>query len=79
MMQYAPRRNYSAPAPVAAVVSAPVTTADVSPASFAGVSEADQITAIRKLYAVVNPDKMSQVGVWARLSCAVDGFVVLSL
>ena len=59
MNDYAPARNYSEPAPKAP--SGPATTADVSAASFRGVSEADQIAAIRRLYAVVNPDKMSQV------------------
>ena len=58
LAQYAPSSQ-----PVAAVYQpdAVATTADVSAAVFAGVSEADQIAAIRKLYEVVNPDKMAQV------------------
>jgi hypothetical protein len=34
--------------------------ADLSAISFAGVSDADQIEAIRRLYTVINPDKMNQ-------------------
>ena len=55
----------AAPAsPAVAAPSGPIATkADVSAAVFAGVSEAEQIAAIRKLYEVVNPDKMAQVRV----------------
>ena len=55
--------TYGSPAVLSPTASSstPLTTADVSAASFRGVSEADQIAAIRRLYAVVNPDKMSQV------------------
>ena len=52
----------AAPAHVAAS-TAVATTADVSAGSFDGVSESDQIAAIRRLYTVVNPDKMNQVRV----------------
>ena len=37
------------------------TTADVSAASFDGVSEADHLAALRGLYTIINPDKMGQV------------------
>ena len=65
------------PTPVATPTAALATTADVSAGSFAGVSEADQIDAIRRLYTVVNPDKMGQVelmwqkfgaGIWEALA-----------
>ena len=65
----------AAPAsPAAAAPSGPIATkADVSAAVFAGVSETEQIAAIRKLYEVVNPDKMAQVRFCtASLSCS-DG------
>ena len=46
--------------PVAAS-AALATNGDVSAASFDGVSEEEQLDAIRRLYNVVNPDKMGQV------------------
>jgi hypothetical protein len=60
-----------APAPaVASPVAAPAalaTSGDVSAASFDGVSEEEQLDAIRRLYNVVNPDKMGQVRGWAKV------------
>jgi hypothetical protein len=50
------------PSPSAANPGSLTTTADVSAESFEGVAAADHIAAIRRLYMVVNPDKMSQVG-----------------
>jgi hypothetical protein len=54
-----------APASVASPVAAPsgpiATTADVSAGAFAGVSEAQHVEGLRKLYAVVAPEKLSQV------------------
>ena len=49
---------------MASPVAAPAalaTSGDVSAASFDGVSEEEQLDAIRRLYNVVNPDKMGQV------------------
>jgi hypothetical protein len=73
-----PSSSYTATPVVASSSSGAIaTTADVSAASFAGVSESDQIAAIRRLYTVVNPDKMSQVelmwqkfgaGIWEALA-----------
>ena len=69
--------SVSSPVAAPASSSSIATTADVSAASFAGVSEADQLAAIRRLYTVINPDKMSQVelmwqkfgaGIWEALS-----------
>ena len=69
MNDYAPARNYSEPAPKpSAVVQPPAagsskkaTTADMSASSFDAVPADVHITAIRRLYTVVNPDKMAQV------------------
>ena len=74
--------SVSAVSPVAVVapssfLSPSATSSDLSAASFAGVSEADQLSAIRRLYEVINPDKMGQVelmwqkfgaGIWEALS-----------
>ena len=51
----------TAPASPAAPAGPIATTADVSAGTFAGVSEAQHVEALRKLYAVVAPEKLSQV------------------
>ncbi len=74
VLQYAPSRTpepaHSIPVvvipPVVSLSSSIATTADVSAGSFAGVSDADQIAAIRRLYTVINPDKMHQVWFFER-------------
>ncbi len=52
----------TSPTPAAAAPPGPIaTTADVSASAFAGVSEAQHVEGLRKLYAVVAPEKLSQV------------------
>jgi hypothetical protein len=63
-----------APAPAPPAPAALATTADVSAGTFAAVPESAQIEAIRRLYTVVNPDKMSQVcGEMVELECVCVG------
>jgi hypothetical protein len=53
--------SYTTPSPLFPIIAVSTGTAGVSPVSFAGVSEAEHIAAIRRLYTVINPDKMNQV------------------
>jgi hypothetical protein len=69
--------SVTAAAAAAALTSASATTADVSAAMFAGVSIAEHLAAMRRLYAAVNPAKLVEVSVCfvcpgVRLRCAVD-------